>query len=274
MEPLVNNEGMRRALEIWKATSEFGPPDEINLDQQSGRGLFTSGRCALTLDWGDTGVLAIDPATSVVMDKVGAVQMPGTAEVVDWETGELVPCDETICPYMDDLGLNRAPFAAFGGWAAVINAVADDEVKDAAFDFATYVSNPERSSYDVTKGVTGMNPYRFSHFTNLDPWLEAGFSEQAATDYLGAIEATLDNPNMVLDLRVLQANQYTNVVEDTAIAQYLAGELSVDQAMQQMYDGWQELTEQIGRDRQQAIWDAGSRRRLERWLGVAVRRTL
>ncbi len=30
---------------------------------------------------------------------------------------------------------------------------------------------------------------------------------------------------MVLDLRVLQANQYTNVLEDTAIAQYLAGEI-------------------------------------------------
>ena len=34
-------------------SSEFGPPDEIDLDQAGARGLFTTGRCALSIDWGD-----------------------------------------------------------------------------------------------------------------------------------------------------------------------------------------------------------------------------
>ena len=260
MAPLVNNEAMGAALDFWKASSAFGPPDEINLDQSTGRGLFTAGRCALTLDWGDTGVLAIDPATSKVMDKVGAVIMPGSDKVLDRASGKLVACDATTCPNAID-GINHAPYAAFGGWAAVINAAAESKAKDAAFSFIAYASAPERSNKDVTIGKTGMNPYRISQVNDLKEWLAAGFSQTAAENYVGAIKASLASPNMALDLRVPQANQYTNVLEDQAIAQFLAGELSKEDAMKQMEDGWNQLTDQIGRDSQAAAYAAS--------LGVA-----
>ena len=81
MTPLINNEGFRKALQIYIELTKYGPPDEINLDVGDTRGLFTSGRCALTLDWGDIGTLAIDPKTSKVQDKVGAVIIPGTKQV-------------------------------------------------------------------------------------------------------------------------------------------------------------------------------------------------
>ena len=44
-----------KALEIYKKTTDFGPPDELNMDVGGTRGLFTTGRCALTMDWGDIG---------------------------------------------------------------------------------------------------------------------------------------------------------------------------------------------------------------------------
>ncbi len=256
MTPLINNEAMGAALDFWKASMEFGPPDENNLDQQGGRDMFTSGRCALAIDWGDTGVLAIDPATSKVIDKVGAVQMPGSTKVLDRATGKLVPCDATLCPYAID-GVNHSPFAAFGGWSAVVNAAADAKTQAAAYDFASYVSNPTRSNIDVTHGVTGMNPYRLSQFgDNMANWVAAGFSEAAATDYLGAMKDSLDNPNMAVDLRILQSNNYTNVAEDQAISQFLAGELTKEEAMQQLFDKWQELTDSTGRDAQAAAYAA------------------
>ena len=65
-----------RRCEIYIDSTKYGPPDEINLDVGDTRGLFTTGRCALTLDWGDIGTLAIDPKTSTVADKVGAVIIP------------------------------------------------------------------------------------------------------------------------------------------------------------------------------------------------------
>ena len=69
-KPLVNNEAFAKALDIYKESTKFGPPDELNLDVGDTRGLFTAGQCGLGLDWGDIGTLAIDKATSKVIDKV------------------------------------------------------------------------------------------------------------------------------------------------------------------------------------------------------------
>jgi multiple sugar transport system substrate-binding protein len=253
LEPLANNAGFQRALEIYKATNAFGPADELNLGVGDTRGLFTGGRCALTLDWGDIGPLAIDPATSVVQDLVGSIILPGSTEVLDRATGELVACDDMTCPFAVD-GVNHAPFAAFGGWSGAVNAAASDQVKDATYAFFAYMTAPEQSNQDVTIGRTGFNPYRTSQFENLGPWVEAGFSEAAARDYLDAIQNSLNSPNMVLDLRVPQNQRYQQVVLDQALAQYMADELTVEQAMEQIFEGWQEITDELGRSDQQSAY--------------------
>ncbi len=255
MKPLVDNEGFREALKIYIETTKYGPPDELNLDVGDTRGLFTSGRCALTLDWGDIGTLAIDPSTSTVNDKVGSVIIPGTTKVVDRATGKLVACDATTCPNAID-GVNHAPFAAFGGWSGAVNASSDPKVREAAYAFLSYMSQPEQANVDVTIGKTGFNPYRTSQFTDLDLWIKAGMSEAAAKDYLGAIKASLDSPNMVLDLRVPQNQRYEQIVLDTAVARALAGELTVDQTISQIYKGWEEITDELGREDQLAAYRA------------------
>jgi multiple sugar transport system substrate-binding protein len=254
-EPLMLNPGMERAFEIYKATTAFGPPDELNLDVGDTRGLFTAGRCALSLDWGDIGTLAIDPETSVVQDMVGAIILPGSTEVLNRETGELEECNEELCPYAVN-GVNHAPFAAFGGWSGGINAAAEDEVKEAAYAFFSYMAQPAQANVDVTIGATGYNPYRISQFESTEQWVEAGMSQEAAESYLGAIEESLNSPNMVLDLRIPQNQRYQQVVQDLALSQYLADELTLEEALQQIYDGWEEITEELGREEQLAAYEA------------------
>jgi multiple sugar transport system substrate-binding protein len=251
MKPLVNNDGWRKAMEIFKETSKYGPPEELNMDVGDTRGLFVTGRCALSMDWGDIGSLAVDPATSKVQDKVGAVVTPGTKQVVDFKTGKLVPCDKTTCPYAVN-GVNHAPYACFGGWSAGINK--NSKVKDAAYAFFSYMAQPAQANVDVTLGKTGFNPYRTSQFLNRDQWVKGGFSPAAASDYLGAIEASLASPNMVLDLRIPQNQRYLQVVLDTAMSQYLAGETNLDQFQKQVNDGWEALTNELGRDKQLAAY--------------------
>lgn len=249
MTPLVNNEAFAAALDVYNETTKYGPPDELNLDVGDTRSLFTSGRCALSMDWGDIGTLAIDPTTSVVQDKVGSVMLPGSTRVLDRATGKLVDCSSTVCPYAVN-GVNHAPYAAYGGWSAGINAAAKPEVKEAAYAFFSYMAQPAQANVDVTIGKTGYNPYRTSQFLNRQLWVEAGMSPKAASDYLGAIEASLDSPNMVLDLRIPQNQRYQQVVLDQAVSQFLAGELTRDECMQQIYDGWEEITEELGRAEQ------------------------
>jgi multiple sugar transport system substrate-binding protein len=255
MKPLVNNEAFGAALDVYKETTKYGPPNELNLNVGDTRGLFTGGRCALSMDWGDIGTLAIDKATSKVQDKVGAVITPGWKQVLDRSTGKLVACDATTCPNAVD-GVNHAPFASFGGWSGAINAKVDTNVKDAAYAFLSYMSAPEQSNEDVTIGKTGFNPYRTSQFSDTSMWVKAGMSEQAAKDYLGAIQASLQSPNMILDLRIPKTQQYQQVVLDKALAQFLAGEIDKATAMKQIEDGWEEITNAEGRDAQLAAYKA------------------
>jgi multiple sugar transport system substrate-binding protein len=253
MKPLVDNEAFAKAMDIYNETTKYGPPDELNLDVGDTRSLFTSGRCALSIDWGDIGTLAIDPETSVVQDKTGAMVLPGSTEVLDRATGKLVKCNEETCPYAID-GVNYAPFAAYGGWSGGVNAATDDKTKEAAYAFLSYMSRPENANVDVTIGKTGFNPYRTSQFLNRLEWVKAGMSPAASSNYLGAIEASLNSPNMVLDLRIPQNQRYQQVVLDTALSQFLAGEITRDEAIKQINDGWEEITEELGREDQLAAY--------------------
>lgn len=253
MEPLIRNEGFERALEIYNQTTEYGPPDELNLDVGDTRSLFITGRCALSMDWGDIGTLAIDPEQSTVQGKWGAAILPGSTEVVDRDSGLLEPCDEETCPYATD-GVNHAPFAAFGGWSGGINAAADPIAKDAAYAFFSYMAQPEQANEDVTIGRTGYNPYRVSQFLNRQQWVEAGMTAEEARLYLGAIEDSLNSPNMILDLRIPQNQRYQQVVLDTAVSQYLAGEITAEECMDQIYEGWEEITEELGREEQREAY--------------------
>jgi len=249
MKPLIDNAAFRKALEFLKESGKYGPPDELNMDVSDTRPLFVSGKCALNLDWGDVGVMAIDPKISKVIDKTGSVITPGSKEVLNWSTGKLEACTKDTCPYAID-GVNHSPYAAFGGWSGGINVKAKPKVKDAAYAFLSYMSQPAQSNVDVTIGVTGFNPYRVSQFTYNDTWKKAGMSKFAGDLYLGAIKDSLDSPNMVLDLRIPQNQKYQQVVLDEAVARYLAGQLDEDGTVKAVLDGWNDLNEQIGVENQ------------------------
>jgi multiple sugar transport system substrate-binding protein len=247
------NPAFIKALELFKETTQYGPADELTLDLNSTRDLFLTGRCALSMDWGDIGSLSIDPNRSTMQDKVGAAVIPGSTEVLDRATGELVACDATTCPYAID-GVNYAPFAAFGGWGGAVSAAADEQVKAAAYAFFSYLNQPAQSNVDVTIGASGYNPYRLSQFKSLEPWVAAGFSETAAQNYLAAIRDSLSSLNMVLDLSIPGTNRYLQATLDTVVSQYLAGEFTAEEAAQEIYNQWNEISDELGRDAQQAAY--------------------
>lgn len=249
-DPLFGpNPAFIKALEMFNETTQYGPADELNLTLNDTRDLFLTGRCALTMDWGDIGALSIDPERSTMQDKVGTVVIPGSTEVLDRATGELVACDQTTCPYAID-GVNYAPFAAFGGWGGAVSAAADNEAKAAAYAFFSYLNQPAQSNVDVTIGASGYNPYRLSQFESLDAWVTAGFSESAAQNYLGAIEGSLGSLNMVLDLSIPSTNRYLQVTLDTVVSQFLAGEFTAEEAAQEIFNQWNEISDEVGREAQ------------------------
>ncbi|MEH2056580.1 MAG: extracellular solute-binding protein [Nostoc sp.] len=253
MKPLVNNPAFAKALDIYKQTMDYGVPQDQNLGGSKARELFITGRCALTIDWGDVGPLAIDLSVSKVMDKVGAVVTPGTTQVLDRQTNKLVACDKFTCPYAIG-GVNHAPYAANVGWTGVINAKATAKVKDAAYAYLSYMSQSAQSSVDVTIGATGFNPYRMSQFENSDPWIKSGMSSEAANNYLAAIGVSLNSPNIVLNLSIPHNQQYQFEVLDAVVSDFLVNKLTREKAMQQIEQKWEQITNTVGRESQKSAY--------------------
>jgi len=114
------------------------------------------------------------------------------------------------------------------------------------------MSQPAQSSKDVVVGKTGYNPFRLSEFQNKQAWLDAGFSQTAADNYLGGIETSLNSPNMAMDLRIPKNHEYIQVELDRILSDYIAGNLTTDEAAQQLYDSWETITNAAdgGRDAQ------------------------
>ena len=249
MKPLVNNEAFAKALDIYKETTQYAPLDELTLNLDGARKLFMDGRCALTLDWGDTGTLAIDPAISKIPDKFGALVLPGSQQVLDRKTGKLAACDKFLCPYAID-GVNHAPYGAVGGWVGGINAAAKPAVKEAGYALISYISQPAQANVDVTIGITGFNPYRISQFMNRENWLKAGMQEATVSKYLGGISVSLKNPNMVIDLRVPENALYQREILDKALTKFLAGKITRQETMQQIEQEWEKTTDRVGRESQ------------------------
>jgi len=213
------------------------------------RALFKAGRCGLIVEWGDPGTLQLDDDATAVKGKLYAIAAIGSREVLDRESGELVAVTSDSAPHSVD-GINFSPFAAFGGWAGAINKGASEEKKAEAYAFLSHMNQPEQSGVDVTIGATGYNPYRVSQLKNIDLWVEAGMPQALAENYLGAINSAIDNLNMSSDMKIPGAQQYTGVVLDTELARYLADEITVDEALANIEEGWEEITEDFGRDEQ------------------------
>lgn len=249
MKPMINNEAWKKAFELYKETGKYGPPEELNMDIGDTRAVFKAGRCGLLIEWGDPGTLQLDADAEKVKGLIYAVSAVGSKEVLDRATGKLVPVTKENAPHSVD-GVNYAPFAAFGGWAGAINAKADEKKKAAAYAFLSYMNQAAQSNVDVTIGSTGYNPYRLSQLSSTDLWVEAGMPKELAENYLGAINGALNNPNMASDMKIPGAQQYTGVVLDTELARYLAGEISVDEALKNIEEGWEKITEDFGRDEQ------------------------
>ena len=99
-------------------------------------------------------------------------------------------------------------------------------------------------------------PSVFRSSKNTQAWVDAGFSQAAAEQYLNGIEESLNSPNMAADLRIPKSQQYIQVELDRILSLYIAGDLTTDEAAQQLYDSWEAITEAEGRDAQLTFYKA------------------
>jgi multiple sugar transport system substrate-binding protein len=238
MNPLINTEGYVRGLtEFVQIISEAHRPglDSIRTDVISE---MVQGRAVMTLDWGDIGPASVGP-DSVVKDKVGFSLTPGVTEYFDWQTDTWVtmPAGE----------VHRTPTHAYNGWSYYITS--QTENADAAWEWIKFHASPEISAIDAASADSGFQPWRNSHSTNLQPWIDAGWTESEAQTYIQTILDATNHPNAVFDPRVPGAARYQETLE-LYTNQAVARELEPQVAMDQCATEFDSITDELGRDAQ------------------------
>lgn len=242
MKAQVNNPAWVRGLEEYIRTSKLAPPSALNFSFGEVNAAFAGGQVAQSIGWGDTGVIAADPEQSTVSGNVGSSVLPSSAEVYNYKTGEWDTFDAPV----------DTSFMAFGGWQAAVPQSSENQ--EAAWDFISYLSSPEVSGAAAVTGGTGVNPYRISHTTNLDRWSKL-FSEREASEYLGAQRDAVTADNVALDMRLPGYFSYTEILE-IELSRALAGDVTPQEALDTVAEGWDELTETFGHDTQLAAYRA------------------
>ncbi|HIC90242.1 MAG TPA: extracellular solute-binding protein, partial [Anaerolineae bacterium] len=240
MSPLINNPGYVKGLEKYKEMVDCC----IRPGKDAVRGdviqEIINGTTLMAIDWGDIGPSSIGK-DSVVKGKLGFALAPGSKEYYDWQTDQWVKTDK----------VKYSPTHAFNGWAWMITSTSKNP--QAAWDFVKFNASPEISAEDVASPDSGDQPWRFSHMTNLDPWVKAGWNREDAEAYVKSIVATTNHPNAVFDLRIPGAARYQEAVE-LWLTRALAGEISPQEAMDKAAEDLNRITDELGRDKQIAAY--------------------
>ena len=230
----INNPGFVRALEEFaEETQNWAPPGGTNTGYGDMWGAMSGGRVVESYSW--DGLAMETGEDNLIAGKQGFSILPGSNEVYNSKTSEWDTFDEP----------SHAPFHAFGGWSFAVSSLADPAVVEAAWEMLTYLSTPENSLSFVSR-PTGASPYRDSQLSDPAPFAAGfGVTEATAQNYLDVSRDTLEHPNAVFDLAIPGFSQYRDSLE-LGVSQALAGELSAQEALDQVAATWEEVSDRMG----------------------------
>ena len=247
MKPRVNNPGFVQAIQdvLDLINADAYPADQINADPgTTAFQQFLAGTGSMLMWWGDVGSSARTSDTSVVGDVVGFGINPASERRYNAAAGSW------------EEEMNEAPQMAYIGWGVyVTNRVSGDEKKrKAAWSAAAHLGGKDLSLW-TSAYPSGFQPYRNSHF-QFEEWEAAGYDRAYVEDYLGSNADSYNHPNAAIEPRIPGIFQYYSVAEDE-LAKGFAGQYgSAQETADAIAAAWEEITDQIGRESQIALYKA------------------
>jgi multiple sugar transport system substrate-binding protein len=247
MKPRVNNAAWVRAIQDVLDALPSEPADQLNADPgTTGFQQFLAGTGTMLAWWGDIGSNAKTNDSSVIGDTCGFSILPGSDDVFNAKTGQ-----------WDKLasGPNFAPNMAYIGWGIYVMARVDGDAKKqkAAWSCAAHLGGKDISLW-MAAYPSGFQPYRASHFDTAE-WVGAGYEEKFIKSYLDSEANSYNHPNAAIEPRIPGIFQYYSVAEDE-LAKIYAGQMTAQAGADSIAAAWEKITDQIGRDKQIALYKA------------------
>jgi multiple sugar transport system substrate-binding protein len=226
MKPQVNSPNAVKALQNMVDSLKNAPPDVLGYGYDELRDAFIKSNVAMVVQWTDVPKKGADPTQSEIAGKIGVGRVPGWA--VD---GEVV---------------HRAMMPV----GRVVAVAADSKNKEAAYWVAKHVSY-DRSLEDVSTSLTGLDPYRTTHFSNPQAYTMFPTQDEAQA-YLKGVEAAMADGYP--EIFIPGAAQYEDSL-DLHVNKALAGQETPQQALDAVAVEWEQITDRLGRDQQVDLWN-------------------
>jgi multiple sugar transport system substrate-binding protein len=246
MKPLINSDGHLRALEDYVKFLANGPGEQIGWTLEQGWSPFLSGHAVMEPTWGDLPTLAQNRAHSSVQGRVGATIIPGTTESFNPLTNQ-----------WEKSTLNTVGNTNGGSWHCVISRLSKQ--KEAAYDFLAFMANKKNAFFNVTNGWTGVQPgMKYEYFApvgtgRVEEWENQGWDKDDAIAYLNAYYANLILPAQQIYLRIPGAAEYWHEL-DVRISSVLTGATKPKEALDDIYQAWEQITDRYGRESQKKLY--------------------
>ena len=131
--------------------------------------------------------------------------------------------------------------------------------KEAAYDFLAFMANKKNAFFNVVTGWTGVQPaMKYEYFPpvgtgNVEEWVNQGWDKADAIAYLNAYYANLVLPAQEIYLRIPGAADYWHEL-DVRISSVLAGKTKPKEALDDIYQAWEQITDRYGRESQKKLY--------------------
>jgi multiple sugar transport system substrate-binding protein len=251
MTPVINSPGHVKALEFLKELAATGSQSQFGWDLGEAWNNFLTGNAVLLFSWGDVGSLAQDPNSSTIKGKLGGAPIPCSEVWYDRELGQFVEDPEHPNCVSNLVGAS---------WHGVISSRSDNP--DLAYYFLAMQAAPPILFWNVVYGWTGVDPSSTTHLfppageATVEDYVNAGYDAGDVQSYITAYGQNLfDYPTTQTYLRIPGTPEYWNIL-DMRLAQAMVGELSPQEALDQVAKEWEEITDDIGRDYLLEIYQA------------------
>jgi len=234
MEPLINNPGWVRGLELFIDAQAAFPPGGTNFGLGDEIFSFGGGETLMSYSWDDA-LIQAQQEDSPIRNQVRTAMLPGASEVWNRDTGQWDRFDEP----------NRAAYITWG-WTSAVAESSDN--KDMAFDYLCFFSNEANTRHDLQVGRFGVNPYRNAHFDGGFWAGELGWDADMATEYVNTLQSIDGYHNRVFDLRVPGVGQFMTALA-SGVAEAMAGQATAQEALDGVAAEWNQIVDRIGEDR-------------------------
>ena len=243
MEPLINQPGHVRALEVLQELSQYGPDAQRAWDLGTAWAWFLEGRSIFVFSWGDVGALVQDEDRSKIKGKVGASVLPGSREVYDMNENRWRKLDEP----------NVVGNTVGGSWHGVISVKSKNP--EAVYSLYALMATKAVSQWNVYHGWTGIDPGASIHIlppegtAKIKGYLDAGWNESDLKFYVKAYQDNFNAKVMMPYLRINGTEEYWREL-DQNLSATMIDESKPKEALDRTAREWEKITNRRGRQDQ------------------------